>query len=146
LDETTPTQEYKNSWIKLKIKKAPPPTLTMLTYGYMTEIACQAALTLAYDYEIFTEIMLTPVLLPFNVKPILSSIRQTKKILTIEEGNLTLGWGAEIIARIINSLGEDLQQAKRIAALDLPIPASSTLENLVLPSIDRIVQTALKVV
>ena len=112
----------------------------------MTEIACQAALTLAYDYEIFTEIMLTPVLLPFNVKPILSSIRQTKKILTIEEGNLTLGWGAEIIARIINSLGEDLQQAKRIAALDLPIPASSTLENLVLPSIDRIVQTALKVV
>lgn len=135
-----------NSWMHLKLRGAPPPTITMVTYGYMTELARRAALILAYDYEIFTEILLTSVLSPFYVEPIIPFIRRTNKIITIEEGNLTLGWGAEIIARVLDSMGDDLRQAKRVAALDLPIPASGVLENLILPNVDRIVKTVLKVV
>lgn len=60
----------------------------------------------------------------------------------MEEGTLTLGWGAEVLARAAENLGPRLQKAQRLAALDLPVPASGPLESQVLPGVDQIVQAA----
>ncbi|OGO72164.1 MAG: hypothetical protein A2Z49_11430, partial [Chloroflexi bacterium RBG_19FT_COMBO_56_12] len=42
----------------LTIRGAPPPTLTLAAYGYMADLAQQAVLRLAYDHEIFTELII----------------------------------------------------------------------------------------
>jgi pyruvate/2-oxoglutarate/acetoin dehydrogenase E1 component len=66
--------------------------------------------------------------------------------LIIEEGNLTLGWGAEIAARSAESLGPRLQTLRRVAAADSPIPASLPMENALLPGVEQIIQMAKKMV
>jgi pyruvate/2-oxoglutarate/acetoin dehydrogenase E1 component len=130
----------------LTLRGAPPASLTLVAYGYMAELARQAALRLAYEFEIFTELVIPTQLAPFEMEDVLASTRRTGRLLTIEEGTLSLGWGAEILARSLEAPGKGLRSARRVAALDLPIPASGPLESQVLPDVNRIVQTAQRMV
>lgn len=127
----------------LTIQGAPEPILTLAAYGYMAELAMQAVSKLAYEYEIFTELVVPTQLSPFNLEPVLTSARKTGRLLTVEEGSLSLGWGAEVITQTTQALGQYLQAARRTAALDLPIPASKALEEAALPGVEKIFQAAL---
>jgi pyruvate/2-oxoglutarate/acetoin dehydrogenase E1 component len=130
----------------LTVRGAPSPVLTMAAYGYMAEIARQAMLKLAYEYEVFTELVVPTQLAPFEIEPILASARRTGRLLTIEEGSLSLGWGAEIVTRTVEALGTSLQAARRLAALDLPVPASGPLETSVLPGLEKLIELAIEMV
>jgi pyruvate/2-oxoglutarate/acetoin dehydrogenase E1 component len=67
--------------------------------------------------------------------------------LTIEEGTLSLGWGAEVITRVVEgSSDSNSYKFRRVAARDLPIANSRILEEAILPSVDDIVQSALSLV
>jgi acetoin:2,6-dichlorophenolindophenol oxidoreductase subunit beta len=120
------------------------PQLTMATYGYNFELVRKAALELLMEHEIFSEIVLFSQLSPFKLDPLLVSLQRTKKLLTVEEGTLSLGWGAEAITRIVES-NNDLSRFRfrRVAACNLPIANSRTLEDAILPCMDDIVQSAL---
>jgi pyruvate/2-oxoglutarate/acetoin dehydrogenase E1 component len=117
------------------------PHFTIATYGYNFELARAAALELAYEHEIFAEIVLFSQLSPFVLDPLFDSLCRTKRLLTVEEGTLTLGWGAEVAARVAETLPG--VKIKRVAALDLPIANSKTLEDAILPSQAGLVQAAL---
>ena len=128
----------------LRLKGAPAASVTLTAYGYMAELARQAQLKLAYEYEIFTELVAPTRLSPFDVAAQAASARQTGRLLTIEEGTLTLGWGAEILARTAEALpGVKMQ---RLAALDRPVPASPALEKAVLPQMEDIINCVRKMV
>jgi pyruvate/2-oxoglutarate/acetoin dehydrogenase E1 component len=118
--------------------------LTIATYGYNFELARAAAHELMYEHEIFAEIVLFSQLSPFEFAPLFDSLRRTKRLLTVEEGTLTLGWGAEVAA----SAAENLPGTKirRAAALNLPIANSKTLEDEILPSQEKIIAMALELV
>ena len=118
--------------------------LTIATYGYNFELARAAALKLAYEYELFSEIVLYSQLSPFEITPVIESVHRTGHLLCVEEGTHTLGWGAEIVAQT----AEKVPHAKyfRVTALDLLIANSKTLEDLILPSQEKIVQSALNLV
>ena len=120
------------------------PQLTMVTYGYNFELARAAALDLLMEYEIFAEIILFSQLSPFDLDLLFESLNKTRNLLTIEEGTLSLGWGAEVLARVAEQ-GNDLSRYnfRRMAASDLPIANSRILEDATLPSVDDIVQAAL---
>jgi pyruvate/2-oxoglutarate/acetoin dehydrogenase E1 component len=126
----------------LAIRDAPHPSLTIAAYGYMAELAREAAVRLAYEHEIFSEVLVFTQLSPFEIAPLLTSIEKTGRLLVLEEGTYTMGWGAEVVARAAEAIGPKLRQAHRLAALDLPVPASGPLEKAVLPDVDRIVQSA----
>ncbi len=126
------------------LKEAPLPRITLATYGYMTELALQAAITLAYDHEVFTELIVFTQLAPFDISSLLTSVSRTRRLLVVEEGNLTMGWGAEILARVAETLGPQGICVRRLAADDLPIPASKPLEAAVLPDKNDIVQSILE--
>ena len=128
----------------LTIRGAPAPSLTLAAYGYMAELARQAMLRLAYEHEIFTELLVPTQLSPFSLEPIIASARRTGKLLTMEEGTLSLGWGAEVLARCAEALANRPLRARRLAARDLPVPASAPLEAAVLPGVDEIIQMALE--
>jgi pyruvate/2-oxoglutarate/acetoin dehydrogenase E1 component len=123
--------------------KGQAPQLTIAAYGYNFELARAAALELAYEHEIFADIVLFSQLSPFDISPLFPSVEQTKRLLTVEEGTLTLGWGAEIAARISGS-NFSSTQVRRVAGLDLPIANSKPLEDAILPSISTIVQAAVE--
>jgi pyruvate/2-oxoglutarate/acetoin dehydrogenase E1 component len=139
----SPGESFLAPCYSLSLRGAPPAALTLATYGYTADLARQAALRLAYDHEIFVELVVPTRLSPFEVDPILDSARRTGRLITFEEGGLSLGWGAEIIARAAEALGPRLRAARRLAARDLPIPASSPLENAVLPGVEQLVETCL---
>lgn len=124
----------------LRIKGAPSAAVTMVSYGYMAKLARESILKLAYDEEIFAELIVVTELSPFKLDVVVSSVIKTGKLVTVEEGTLTNGWGAEVIARISEAAGQALKSSLRIAAEDTPVPASSTLEEKALPGVDDIVR------
>jgi len=126
----------------LSILGAPPPELTISTYGYMAELARQAMLRLAYEEEIFVELAVTTQLAPTETFPIIASASHTTRLLTVEEGTLTLGWGSEVLAQCSEALGGILKATQRLAAAEVPVPASGPLEAAALPGVEEIIQAA----
>src|SRR3972149_1935100 len=135
----------------LRLKGAPAPTLTMTAYGYMAELAREAMLRLAFEHEIFCELLVPSQLSPFEPDgaldaPLAASLERSQRLLAIEEGTYTLGWGAEVLARAAQGIPVQLKAAHRVAAQDVPIPASVPLEEMALPSVDDIVAAAQRMV
>jgi len=116
--------------------------LTLACYGYNFELVRRAALELLYEHEVFCEIVLFSQLSPFELDPLLESLKRTGRLLTVEEGGLTLGWGAEILARLAESGIQPLTM-RRLAARDLPIANSRPLEDAILPTQAALTRAAL---
>ena len=127
----------------LTIGGAQAPSLTIAAYGYMAELTRQAVDRLAYEHEIFAELVVLTQLSPFEVSPILRSVSQTGALLVVEEGTYSLGWGAEVVARIAEAGKSNAIKYKRLAAKETPLPASMPLESATLPGVDDIIQTVL---
>jgi pyruvate/2-oxoglutarate/acetoin dehydrogenase E1 component len=125
----------------LEIAGAPKPSCTMTAYGYMSELCLRAMKKLAFENEIFCRLVIPTKLSPFETNTIECSARKTGNLVTVEEGTHTMGWGAEIAARVSSSLGSQLKQFVRIGAKDTPVPAAQSLEAQTLPQVDDIVET-----
>lgn len=130
----------------IKLRDAPAPTLTICAYSYMAEMARQTVLKLAYEHEIFCEMVVPTLLAPFAPQPLVESVRRTGNLLVVEEGTLSFGWGAEIIAVCSETSGLRLNSARRLAARETPVPASSALEASTLPDPDTILNTCLEII
>ena len=126
------------------LKPSEKASLTIACYGYNFELARKAAIDLIYEHEVFAELVLFSQLSPFDISPLLASLARTGRLLTVEEGGLSLGWGAEILARVAEASNEARQYSmRRVAALDLPIANSKTLEDQILPSQEKVIEAAL---
>lgn len=133
----------------LRIAGAPPPTITLTAYGYAAELARSAALQLAYEHEIFVEV-LVPTRISFSDNAffddlLLPAVGRTGRLLAVEEGTAALGWGAEVLARAAEALGPGLLAAGRVAADDTPIPASTPMEDAALPQVADILTEAIRI-
>ncbi len=115
------------------IREAPPPQVTLSAYGYMAHLALEALHSLAYEQEIFCDLVAPTCLTPFDLSPLMDAVQGTGRLLTIEEGTLSLGWGSEVIARTTETLGPVLKTAGRLASREGQIPSAPVLEKAVLP-------------
>jgi len=131
---------------KITVHSAPPPEVTMVAYGYMAHLGMQAQHKLAFEHEIFTELIIPTQLAPFELEPVFSSTKAIGKLLTIEEGPGGLGWGAEVVALTAEKLGSVLTKISRVNAENCPVPAARRLEEIVLPQVETIIQTVQKMV
>lgn len=109
------------------------PQITIATYGYNFEIVRKVVLEVLYEREIFSEIILFTQLSPFNLSPLFDSISISKRLLTVEEGTKTLGWGSELSSRVTEKGFKDVK-INRVGALDFPVANTKTLEDKILPS------------
>ena len=125
---------------RLALRGAPKSQVTLAAYGYMAKLAMEALYQLGYHHEIFCELLVPTQLAPFELSPLFQSVGQTGRLLTVEEGTLSLGWGAEVLARVSEALGSGLKSASRLAAKETVIPASPRLESEVLPGVEDIIQ------
>jgi len=135
----------------LRLKGSPAPQITLTAYGYMAELAREAMLKLAFEHEIFCELVVPSQLSPFEPEgrldaALAQSLQRSGRLLAIEEGTYTLGWGAEVLARSAQAMPGQLKAARRLAAADKPIPASAPLEEAALPGVADILAAAQQMV
>lgn len=113
------------------------PTITVITYGETARQIADNYEELFVDTDLLPEIICVTVLHPIDMSLILTSVRSTGKLLTIEDGSIEFGFGAEVIARL-SEQDIALEFCLRIGAEDVPIPSVSSLEEEALPSMKRI--------
>jgi pyruvate/2-oxoglutarate/acetoin dehydrogenase E1 component len=117
---------------------------TIVTYGGMLPIVLEAAVRLILEHELFTEVVALGRLLPLELGPVLDSVARTGSLVTVEEGSLTSGVGAEIAARVQAEAWDALRRPiARVAARDGIVPAARTLERAVLPDAEDVVEAVL---
>jgi pyruvate/2-oxoglutarate/acetoin dehydrogenase E1 component len=113
--------------------------VTVVAYGAMVHAALEAADGLK---DVSVEVVDVRSLVPLDLETILASVRKTSKALVIDEANATCAPGAQIAWAISNDAFEDLDgPVRRLAAPDVPIPFSPTLELAVLPGIESITES-----
>jgi pyruvate/2-oxoglutarate/acetoin dehydrogenase E1 component len=127
------------------IKGAPEPVITLVAYGYMAEVAGQSMLNLAYEHEIFTELIVPTQISPFNIESIRAHSQDTGRLLVLEEGTLTLGYGAEVLARVLDD-GSTSIHCGRLAAVDMPVPAAGPLESRMIPQVENVIDAAYRLI
>ena len=112
--------------------------LSIITYGAMVHESNFAIRKLKEEgYSI--EMIDIRTMNPLDDETIFESVRKTGKAIVIHEDTLTVGFGAEIAARITDNCFEYLDgPVKRIGAKDAFIPYHPNLEKEILPNRDKI--------
>jgi pyruvate/2-oxoglutarate/acetoin dehydrogenase E1 component len=117
---------------------------TIVTYGGMLPAALDATVGLILEEEVFTEVVSLGRLAPLDLEPVLESLGRTGVLVTVEEGTLTGGFGAEVAARVQSDAWDRLRApVRRVAAVDGILPAARSLEQAVLPDTADIVNAVL---
>ena len=112
----------------------------------MVPRAIQAADKLMTDHGIDVEVVDIRTLVPLDMKTISSSVAKTGRLFTVEENPRLCGWGAEIVSIVVDELFWDLDgPAVRITTPHIPLPAADNLEDITIPSVDRIYSKILDV-
>ena len=117
---------------------------TITALAYMVPRAQQAADQLA-DQGISAEVIDVRSLVPLDTETILNSVAKTSRLYTVEENPRLCGWGAEIASIVADEAFWDLDgPVVRVTTPHIPLPAAESLEDLAIPSVDRIVETVAK--
>lgn len=112
---------------------------TILALALMVPRALEAAEKLSKEAGIDCEVIDVRSLVPLDMQTILTSVAKTGRLYTVEENPRLCGWGAEITSIIADEAFYDLDGPLiRITTPHIPLPAADNLEDLALPSIDRI--------
>jgi acetoin:2,6-dichlorophenolindophenol oxidoreductase subunit beta len=84
-------------------------------------------------------------LVPLDTQTILTQVSATGRLFTVEENPRLCGWGAELVSIVAEECFHDLDgPIVRITTPHIPLPAADALEDLAIPSVDRIVETIQK--
>ncbi|MEI6282612.1 MAG: alpha-ketoacid dehydrogenase subunit beta [Alphaproteobacteria bacterium] len=115
---------------------------TVVALGLMVHRALAAAERLAAEFGISCEVVDVRSLVPLDTQTILGSVAKTGRVFTVEENPRVLGWGAEIMSIICDEAFYDLDGPPiRITSPHIPLPAADLLEDMVIPSVERVVET-----
>lgn len=126
--------------------KRPGRDITLICYGSGYYLCKEAAAELN-GMNIEAEIVDLRTLKPLDMHTVAGSIKKTGRAVIVHEACRTGGFGAELAARIQEELFDYLKApVKRVAAKDVPIPFSPSLEDFVLPKVSDVVAAARDVV
>jgi pyruvate dehydrogenase E1 component beta subunit len=117
---------------------------TIVALALMVPRALEAADRLA-DQGISAEVIDLRTLVPLDTQAILGSVAKTSRLFTVEENPRLCGWGAEIASIVADEAFWDLDgPVVRITTPHIPLPAAESLEDMAIPSVDRIAETVSK--
>jgi len=117
----------------------PGKDATIVALALMVPRAVAAAEKLAAEHGIDCEVIDVRSLVPLDTQTILGSVGRTHRLFTVEENPRLCGWGAEIVSIVADEAFYELDGPPvRITTPHIPLPASDVLEDLAIPSVDRI--------
>ncbi len=114
--------------------------ITLIAYSRMVQVALAAAQALE-EHDIDCEVIDLRSLRPWDKEMVLESVKRTGHAIVVEEAWRTGGFGAEVAATIQEETFDYLDgPVGRVAGLDVPMPYNRELEQLVIPSPERVGQ------
>jgi acetoin:2,6-dichlorophenolindophenol oxidoreductase subunit beta len=117
---------------------------TVVALGAMVPKALAAAEELA-SAGIECTVVDVRSLVPLDMTTILREVSATGRLFTVEENPRLCGWGAELSSIVSEEIFYDLDgPIVRITTPHIPLPAADALEDLAIPSVERIVATITK--
>lgn len=126
----------------VRLRPSIEPALTIVAIGAMSLDVEEAIAKLFEEDEVTADVFLPTRIYPFEPACLLESLRATRRLLVVEEGQGFAGLGSEIIAQAIGRLGPIAIACDRVCAAPVPIPASRPLEAECLPGATAILSKA----
>jgi len=113
--------------------------VTIVAFSRMVGHALAAAETLAGE-GISAEVINLRTIRPLDVDTIVTSVKKTNHVVSVEEGWSFAGIGSEIAAQIMDHAFDDLDAPViRVCGADVPMPYAANLEKLALPQAENII-------
>ncbi len=123
----------------------PGTDITIVSFSHMTLVAKQAWQELK-KLGISAELVDLRTLVPFDNETVIQSVSKTKRLLVLEGDWQFCGFGAEVIAQVVEAIGDQLKSnPMRLAHPDYPTPTSWKLANNYYPLHDDVMRAVLKI-
>ncbi|HEY2382895.1 MAG TPA: dehydrogenase E1 component subunit alpha/beta [Terriglobia bacterium] len=125
-----PNADYLVPFGKGRIRRA-GNAATIVTWG----ATVYTALEIADEFDL--EVIDLRTIVPMDDEMVFESVRKTNRVLVLHEDAVTMGWGAEVVARIASNCFDHLDApVLRVGAKDSFVASAVSLEEEVLPSVD----------
>jgi acetoin:2,6-dichlorophenolindophenol oxidoreductase subunit beta len=116
--------------------------VTLIATSSMVQVASKAADILAAE-RISAEVIDPRTLVPLDENALLKSAQKTGRVIIVDEGHQSFGVTAELASRINEKAFYHLDApVQRMGAMDVPVPFSPMLEDLTVPTPDRVAARA----
>ncbi len=126
---------------KAKIERA-GTDVTITAFSRMVGVALQAADKLA-EQGISAEVINLRTLRPLDTETIVTSVKKTNRLVSVEEGWHYSGIGSEMAALMMEQCFDHLDApVVRVYGADVPMPYAANLEKLALPQVEHIIEAA----
>lgn len=115
--------------------------VTLVAWSAAVELCQRAAEQLAGE-GIEATIVDLRTIVPLDVDTMVKAVARTGRCVVVHEAPLSAGFGAEVVATLMEEAFYDLDApVARVASYDIPYPAAS-MEHWYLPDVDRVVAAA----
>ena len=115
--------------------------VTIAALAAMVPRAVKAAEILQSEHGISATVIDVRSLVPLDLTTIFASVSATGRLVTVEENPRLCGWGAELSSLVAEELFWDLDgPVVRVTTPHVPLPSADSLEDSVVPSVERIVE------
>jgi pyruvate/2-oxoglutarate/acetoin dehydrogenase E1 component len=112
--------------------------VTLVALAWTVPMAAAAAEELARE-GISAEVIDLRSLVPLDAAAVLASVARTSRLVIVEENPYQGGWGATVASIVADEGFESLDApVRRVAAECVPLPFADALEEVVLPSVDKV--------
>jgi pyruvate dehydrogenase E1 component beta subunit len=116
--------------------------VTIVAFSLMVERALEAAAALA-EAGIEADVIDLRTIRPLDVDTIVSSVKKTNRLVSVEEGWPQFGLGSELAAAMMEHAFDYLDApVHRVSGKDVPMPYAANLERLALPQVEDVVGAA----
>jgi pyruvate dehydrogenase E1 component beta subunit len=134
-----PRQEYTIPFGEAAIRRE-GSDVTLIGTSSMVGVALEAATALEAE-SISAEVLDPRTLFPLDTETMVASVQKTGYAVVIDEGSARYGVTGEIASRISEAAFDYLDApVMRIAAADVPVPFSPSLEMPTIPSVDQVIE------
>ena len=114
--------------------------MTIVTWGSTVHLAVEVARQMANEGRSL-EIIDLRTIVPLDEELIYTSVRKTNRVVIAHEDSMSVGFGAEIAARVAENCIDALDAPLvRVAAKDSFVPSAPNLEAAMLPSVSDLWQ------
>jgi pyruvate dehydrogenase E1 component beta subunit len=122
----------------------PGSDITIVALASTVPTALSAAEQLAAD-GIDAEVIDLRCLVPLDVRAVLESVQRTSRLIIVEENPYQGGWGGTVASIVADEGFEALDAPiRRIASACVPLPFADALEDVVIPTVDKVVEAVRK--
>ncbi|WP_424981545.1 alpha-ketoacid dehydrogenase subunit beta [Maritalea sp. S77] len=120
--------------------------ITLIGTSSMVQV-CEKAAEILAEQGIEAEVIDPRTIVPLDEEALINSVKKTSRAIVVDEGHQSFGITGEIASRLNEKAFYHLDApVQRLGAMDVPVPFSPALEDITVPTPERVVEQALKAV